>query len=207
MANPWDVFPREAHGDPGCVELYHSVGYALSLWEVMESALGELYVTIIQSESRTALAAYGSVVASSGRIDMVVAAAEADVSDAGKAIVPEIRQVVVKEIGKLAGRRNEIAHGHVAGFDLSDAPTEYFLVPPDYNTRKQMPVHHISTEAFPFSSFKYAYTSAQVLAYSEHFWTYTNKLYGLTDRLRELRKKVPPKASPPPKPAPPKGGP
>jgi hypothetical protein len=189
MANPWDVLPVEPQGDEEAVELYHAVGLALSLWEVLESAVATIYHDIVGFNSRAAMAAYCTISSSPGRIDRVLAAAEeADNTHISALQVEELKQLLVNEVGKLSGRRNEIAHGTVTHVSAPGRREGHFLMPPDYNTRKRIPYRKIQTGELPFKAIKYAYTAAQVQQYGEHFWNYAERIYDVVDALRESRR-------------------
>jgi hypothetical protein len=188
MPNPWDVLPIAPQGNAMPDGIYHAVGVALSQWEILESAVADVYLDIVGFQSRAAMAAYGTISSSPGRIDMIVAAAEAvDRKRLTEQEFTELKQLLVNEVGKLCGRRNEIAHGTVTEV-TGGAQYGHYLMPPDYNTRKRL--HHGSVPSgtiLPFGLMKYAYTAAQVNTYGEHFWTYTDKIYDFLDRVKAAR--------------------
>ena len=196
MSNPWDVRPVAAEGDDDeGVALYHAVGVALSSWEILESAVAALFAEVIGSGSRGAQAAYGTISSSPGRIDMVIAAAEEAHSDyINAAQLAELRQLLVNEVGKLSGRRNEIAHRTVTQVTGGNRQGHY-LMPPHYNTRKRIPHRKVTTGEMPFKALKYAYTSKEVLEYAEHFWSYAEKVDEFSDRLRIARRRADEKAA------------
>jgi hypothetical protein len=190
MVNPWDVLPVAPEGDTDSVALYHAVGVALSAWEVLESAVAAIFADVVGSESQAAVAAYGTISSSPGRIDMVIAASEAaDHTHINQAFLNELRPFLVNEVGKLSGRRNEIAHGTVTNF-VGGPRAGHYLVPSSYNTRKRIPVRRLESGPIPFMLLKYAYTAAQVNEYGDHFWNYAKKANDFVDRLTSFRRQV-----------------
>lgn len=159
------------------------------MWEILEEAVAALYGTIIGTHSQAAMAAYGTVASGPGRMGMIVAAAEAEHTFIDKQSLSEVKSLL-REIGELAARRNDIAHGTAAMFSGSLAQGNY-LVPPRYNTRRQQSPRRVfdlsRSDEFVFGRFKYAYTAAQIDRYADHFWNYVEKVYDLHDKLTGLR--------------------
>jgi hypothetical protein len=187
MANPWDIFAREPKGDDKIERIYQAVGFALTQWELLESALANLYSEIIGFDSHAAIAAYGTVASNAGRLEMILAAADGDRRGAVHFVRDDLRSFVSNEVVRLLGRRNEIAHGMVVEFVGSPQGQGHYLVPPNYNTRKRHPLHTRNLADMPFGEYKYAYTALQVEQYGNWFWTYANKTYALLKRLQDAR--------------------
>jgi hypothetical protein len=190
MANPWDVLPIEPQGDSDASSIYHAVGLALSQWEGVEGALAQLYMNIINSKSRAAVVAYGTIASGSGRVGMIMAAAEIESSTIDNIFLSDLKTLLDTHIGKLSGRRNEIAHGQVAEFTGGGIRQGHYLVPPLYNTRKQRsPRTAVQIAEFPFNRFMYAYTATQIDQYADHFWNYIEKIDEMSDRLTQTRER------------------
>ena len=77
MPQPWDIPPTLASGDAGENGMYLAVGRALTAWEYVEEAFADIFATFVGAhESREpevvpAFRAYGSVITSRGRADML----------------------------------------------------------------------------------------------------------------------------------------
>jgi hypothetical protein len=196
MPNPWDVLPRESAGDPTPEPLFLAVGMALSAWEIMDGWQATLFGELVSSRRGAAETAYGTVVSSSGRADMVLAAADRLLTDSAGDHLAELT-TLVNDIGKLSGRRNEIAHGFVCNFETTSSNGCY-LVPPIYNSKK-----HLTSSAmrermakftssieiaqdFPFARYKYAYTASQIRTYTGHFRDYQKKMLDMVFKTREI---------------------
>jgi len=174
-SNPWDVPPQMMRGDTSPDELLQSVGLALSSWEALEMHLGHLFSVLCDSNTVAAERAYGAVVGHSTRRDMLMAAAEVFclVHD------QDLKKITkfLDEVGRLASRRNEIAHGLISQHYGSEA-SGYYLGPPIYNTNKT---------ALRDYKQKYLYTSDQIKLLSNHFRDYRVKLFHITDGLCAAR--------------------
>lgn len=186
MANPWDVLPTEPHGDESFSPIYHAVGLSLSHWESLETQQGMLFSIIAAGGSAAAQAAYGTIVSSTGRTEMILAAAGA-IPDLGESLYGELKTLMTA-VGNLAGRRNEIAHGIATGFKINDWDRGFYLVPNTFNTKKRQsfrsPGILFSAE---LSDYKYAYTSAQILKYADHFIAQMKKIFDFNLKMAEAR--------------------
>jgi hypothetical protein len=186
-SNPWDVLPREPYGDETEDALYLAVGKALTAWEELDNEQGSLFAVIVLSQDSAANAAYGSVASGPGRGSMVIAAADQIFGNFDPVLLKEITSLV-NLVGRLLGRRNDIAHGIVQGFAFYDGRPRkgflgYYLVPPNYNTRKRLDAEalqkRINTlprvggiipgDIMMFSHLSYVYTAAQIDYYREQF--------------------------------------
>ena len=75
MTNPYDIPPAEPTGSATADEVFLSVGMALTQWEMLEQELADLFGSLCDTSSMAPSLAYGAVVASSSRGDMLKAAA------------------------------------------------------------------------------------------------------------------------------------
>lgn len=85
---PWDRPGRDEPivGDADPSNIYLAVGLALDTWESLEEELALIFASLIGSDDPIAsMRAYGSVITSRGRNEMISAAAEAYFSDAPNA--------------------------------------------------------------------------------------------------------------------------
>jgi hypothetical protein len=190
MPNPWDVVPREAQGDADDERIYLAVGLALSKWEILETALAGLFRVVVNAQFDPAAAAYGSIVSGASRIEMVLAAARsAPAIDAST--LSEVT-VLLNQVGKLSGRRNEIAHGQVTRFEGPGGVDHgRFLVPATYNSRKKHnPRKPFASDATAMDHYSYAYTSAQIRQYADHFITYSDKVWPLIEGVDAAQRRL-----------------
>lgn len=196
--NPWDVLPVMPKGDETPEALYRSVGVALTVWERLDEEQAGLFAVLTGARGSAAVAAYGTVVSPAGRAEMVGAAARSVLPDK----LPLLATILttVNEIGKLAGRRNDIAHGIVTRFQQQNAPASgapvlmelgHYLVPSASNTRKKLNSGAAAALIFdpdrqgPIIISKYGYIAAQVDQYREHFSAYRLRLLDLQTKAED----------------------
>jgi len=172
--NPWDVAPILPQGDPEPEPLWLAVGKALTAWEKLDQVQAQIFGVIVGSRRGGASAAYGVVVASSARSEMVAAAAAEVLQDKPEYLADVT--AMVNRVGKLSGRRNDIAHGVVGHFtgtrlgkndEVIDFDDGCFLTPASYATRKRNKDREIYDPANTIG--KYAYTAAQIEEYGSAF--------------------------------------
>jgi hypothetical protein len=200
--NPWDVLPREKVGDSDSEPLFSSVGKALTAWEMLDNFQGFLFGSIVASRRGAAEVAYGSVASGPGRGGMVIAAADRLFAPQAPELVEEITDLV-NDVGRMLGRRNDIAHGVVTEYRQNGEKQGIWLVPPNYNSRRHLnETKHIermrslgaaiafSDESFMFSRLMYAYTAKQVDWYANHFVAYRRKVWDLMTKVHERREKL-----------------
>ena len=118
MQNPWDVRPRSRSKDTTSEAVFVKVGEALTHWEMLESAMAELFDAMVSSHpsNRAAFMAFVAVKSSSARTELLQAAFDRAIPLSSPA-----RQEVgylIESFGKFGARRNEIAHGRV--YDLGE---------------------------------------------------------------------------------------
>jgi hypothetical protein len=96
--------------------LYSAIGRVLTQWELLETVLASEFQSLIGTTRNSALRAYGSVLASGTRCDMLLSAAEIELP--GDELIGDIRRA--------AAARNLLAHGVVVslanGKSTSDDP-------------------------------------------------------------------------------------
>jgi hypothetical protein len=142
MPNPWDVPPRPADGTKNPDDIYREVGGALSSWEFIESYIARIFALLVADNApvapfnrpNPALRAYGSVVSFQSRTAMVEAAAAAFFHNKPHPEFESRFKALMKAANGWAGRRNDIAHGKIGGWnpDLNKC----VLWPNDFNSRK-----------------------------------------------------------------------
>lgn len=167
----WDRPPAREKGDEDADEIYRAMGSALSTWEMVEDVFATLFQELVDSESIAAKRAYGAVVASGGRRDLLKAAAEVyfhihKIDDDFRATFKNL----IEHFNLAGVRRNEIAHGHVITLFHMEEEIGSFLVPPSYNSRK--------TEAFvtPRRGDKFSILMGDYRYTSEDINTFSTKL-------------------------------
>ena len=177
----WDVPRSPAKGDAEKDTVFIAVGRALSAWETLESQMARIFGYLVSPEqdSLAARRAYGAVLTFRGRREMIDAAAKAVFFLSPNASLQKSLKDITFEVGKFAGRRNEIAHGKIrthytkAGLFAIHGwrarPNGYVLGPPDYATNKTAleeggtiltPVRHAPS---------YAYSSTEIAEFQSHF--------------------------------------
>jgi hypothetical protein len=140
MLNPWDVRPRRPNqkGDDTPEPIYLHVGLALTIWEMLESQLAELFDCFVcgaetrNKSNRAGFFAFTAVSSSSARTKVLEAASP-------RALVGskhvEWSESFIDRVSKFGARRNEVAHGIVTslgehGFQLcpnNAMPTKWGL--------------------------------------------------------------------------------
>jgi hypothetical protein len=165
MGNPWDVPPVPERGDDKPEPIYTAVGHALSTWELVEEELASLFALMVgqarrNPETQAAIRAYGSIVSSKARIDMLNAAAKGFFHGWEK---PETMESFANEftdlmtmIGGWVGRRNDVAHGRVS---RRPKRPDFILMPSLYNSKKN------SLSGTP----SYAYSSNEIIIFRNQF--------------------------------------
>ncbi len=160
--SPWGVLPTPAVWDRDIDDIYRAVGEALSEWERLEFACLELYIALLASKNLGAGQGYGSVVAFSGRIELLKTAFAAFPYTDQPGFADEFVGLgaLLTEIDRLSARRNEIAHG-VASDVTIGGRRGFLLLHAGYATNKQSLDNH--------SLGKYAYGSGEILIYARRF--------------------------------------
>jgi hypothetical protein len=166
MPNPWDIpeRPKIPTKDPD--EIFRAVGGALSAWESVEHQIAMIFTLLVAEnppspplgDSSPAVRAYGSVVSFQARAAMVEAAARAFFYLHPHQKHEYQLKKIMKAANGWAARRNDVAHGNVAGcpWDLNQC----LLWPSDYNSKKY------SVERRP----AYLYNDAQIDDFTKRFY-------------------------------------
>lgn len=204
---PWDPPTSCVVGDEDDRKTFAAVGYALTRWEHFEQSLGHLFVAIVSvSPSREAMRAYGSIMNSKGRLEMIgAAAASFFISRKGDNIIA-LKQRLDDQLKAAVGfatRRNEIAHGIVQlklgevpehdDFDLDN--TSWVLAPSFYNTKKRKMQPMLDSELISMPPV-YEYSSIEIQAIAEKFAalrTPTERLALAIRRVRYLERQASPR--------------
>lgn len=174
----WKAPASKNDGDKDATVIYEAVGYALSIWEGLETVIAALFKVLVESKTNAASRAYGGVGSHTARLDLLKNAAEAFF------IVHNVSKEHQSEFNKLtshlkdaSGRRNEIAHGYVVHHTYNNKEVGCFLFPPNYNTRKTKPAISIEEirampddDPFVLSTAKYRYTRSDILEFVEKFF-------------------------------------
>lgn len=201
-AKPWDILPIESKGDDSPEGIYHAVGGALFLWERLEERQARLFAVLVNSRAGAAEDAYGIVQSPSSRSAMIGAAARA-VFEPNDPLLLELR-TLLNDIGQLAGRRNDIAHGLTLRFrsvhvkvgkteadedEVTETPHGYYLTSSSTNTRKRIAQDEVAERRQSGAQGaalyqKYAYTTRQIRAYGDHFSVYEDLVEDLTKRVK-----------------------
>lgn len=168
---PWDPGDPPVEGDASEDAIYLSVGKALSQWERLEHQMSNIFAAIVSKNAdNPARWAYGAVMASGTRADMLKGAAHiyfyplVRTANTKKRAEFEGLQKqlddLVNEVGNFAARRNNIAHGVVSQyFPPTTGKQGFCLVPPLYATK-----HYKARPVYP-----YAFTSKKIDEFATHF--------------------------------------
>ncbi|ESY29457.1 MULTISPECIES: hypothetical protein [unclassified Mesorhizobium] len=162
MNNPWDVRPRADKGDATPDSIFFNVGVALTSWELLESALAELFDCLVSGSpnalqsNRSGIAAFIAVSSSSGRTQMLDAAIPRALKHS-KFLVDA--KALIQQVKDFGARRNEIAHGIV--FDLNEVG--FYLCPNNTNPNKW----HRKGQSIGAAT--YQYTSGDLSHYISQF--------------------------------------
>jgi hypothetical protein len=178
MGNPWDVPPIPENGERSAEPLFRAVGEAISCWEHVEQSIALLFTFVTTGKyydvSGPALRAYGAIIGTSARIEMVRAAVESY----GR-LHPECPFIgncyaLLSECASWSSRRNDIAHGQVDCM-LDALPNGWMLFPGLYNTKKR------SIEG----NSKYRYTVAHIEQFTRGFLDLHGRLNECTSAMAE----------------------
>ena len=182
--NSWDI-QLPGHLDLTADETYTAVGQALSAWENMEHYFARIFGFFTSGDDTfVAERAYGAVISFNGRNELLSSAAEAYFYTRPAHKMEKRFDDLRKLTKKYSPRRNEIAHGLVQQIAL-DTPrppgmdavthfkqtTRYLLLPPEYATNKNTLTPLKEDGSFPpyRTQGRYAYSSREIRAYSDHF--------------------------------------
>jgi hypothetical protein len=168
-------------GDPDPIAIYCEVGMALTQWELMESALADIFAFLVGGVGDGAQRAYGSIAGFGMRKGML---REAHECYSGKHFAHFSKLPgLLKRAEILVAKRNEVAHGSVVQKHVQDLNRGYFLGASRYNSAKN-PSQKDRAEAFinsawnktiiedlgvPIKSSEYELTAAEIRVHGMAF--------------------------------------
>ena len=182
VTNPWDVPPISEKGARSPEPVYQAVGQAITHWELVEQAIGGLFTFVTTGRfydaSGPALRAYGSIVGTSARIQMVRAAVESWSQQCPTCPLLDNCYALLSECERWSARRNDIAHGKVDQL-LDAVPNGWMLFPGLYNTKRR------SIEG----KSKYAYTVEHIERCASAFLNLHNQMNECTSAMSDWHQK------------------
>lgn len=138
--------PNDTVGENSADPLHLSVGRLLHTWEIAEQSLAVLFMVLTESRSGAAIRAFGAVIGSGTRCDMIDAAIEIFSLRPDREFDESSAYFITKTARRLAGLRNLVAHSSVVNdngdsFQIQqsyydDANLKLFVSPAIYNTKK-----------------------------------------------------------------------
>jgi hypothetical protein len=171
--------PLATIGDRRTQRVYMAVGEALSAWELTEEAYSHLFNLFISPGKRSFATrrAYGSIQSARGRKELVEASAEVFFRDFPSAELARKTQDILTLYSGASSRRNEFAHGVVAGHVPDSAKHRgfagYMIGPSFWSTSKR------SLKLQP----EYLYNSAMIRAFTHEFQLLRMEVFGLCTEL------------------------
>ena len=163
----WDSNKPQEKGDSSSQPMHIAVGQVASVWESIEDAFAYLFQIFVEGKTHAAARAYGAMASNSIRRDAITEAAKvffvrSNVSNSDQ----EHFNLLMKHFQIGASKRNEVIHAIVVGFTFDNVPHGYFLVPPNYNSRKTQPFVDMSIKDDKFNVFRsnYRFTSADIVS-------------------------------------------
>lgn len=183
----WNAPQPQDYGDKSNDTVFKSVGYALTTWEQIETALSRMFQLFTESGSDAAVRAFGAISSAAGRREALEMAAEIYASKKYTNFPVDDLRLLMSHIGKASGKRNEIAHGIVTSFILDGKDHGFFLVPASYISRKNEAktlewwnkMSSTSQEnQFDVFGSKYRYTSSDIDHFSGLFDKLLNQANG-----------------------------
>jgi hypothetical protein len=181
---PWDVFDPSPMGDIDEKAIFDAVGRALTSWETVEVECAKLFAVLVSSRHKRtyndpAVRAYGSIVGTHSRFNMLQLAAESYFSKrpAKQASFEKRFTTLIGEYKEYSNRRNEIAHGFVKrvfirGSGKRPRLVGMYLLPSFFNPRK-----------FKKGELTYSYVSGDIIFYKQEFDKLQLRLEGLIQAL------------------------
>lgn len=174
-------------GDPKPDQIYYAVGLALTTWELLEREQARLFSVLVNDRSGAAERAYGVVMPTRLKKEMIIQAAKTGLQPSE---MKEVSEAVQATEG-WSDLRNDIAHGVATLHETDEAPLHYYLMPPSYASKK---VDFLSEKLDREGSqihdaYAYAYTAAQILDIAIGFERHREILRALWLRIFMDRKK------------------
>jgi hypothetical protein len=197
--NPWDIpyAKKFKRGDKTPEQIFLAVGRALTKWEGVEVSLGSIFTALIGSVDVPgsyipAVRAFGAVINSSTRSEMILQAAEAffyefegeGFYDEVQPYRAELKKIMLAYTGWIS-RRNDLAHGYVTenkmpDYEIDEAPlTSFYLLCPSHGNTKKWPLDWEPT---------YKYKGEDIENFAREFEDLDNRIEDFSRRLTEWRK-------------------
>ena len=169
--NPFAKPPKATSGDVNATDIYTSVGFSLHSWENCEIACATIYSALVMpaSDNHTLMRAYGVIVSSSTRREMIEASCEAYFLLHKNEELRSRTSKLLNLYGTAASRRNEIAHGVVSATSqfrvvnkvAVPIPNRWFLGPAIFSTKKNTKLSFATDGAIETGP-KYRYSTAEI---------------------------------------------
>lgn len=106
--------PKPLKGNKTPAAIYQAMGRSLTQWAHLERELGRLFMILVQGQGPGLARGFGAIASAHGRIDVLKAAAEAELIRFGKSDLLTNLNTRLSVIDHASGRRNDIAHGNLA---------------------------------------------------------------------------------------------
>lgn len=188
MAGSWDVRSPSKTGDSNDGMIFDAVGRALTEWEGVENTCAQLFAILVSANQRQAylapaVRAYGSIVSVQSKKTMLREAATAYFARRENKSHFQRQMIdLLEEYVLASNRRNEIAHGCVKNFFVTEktkghrtrqAAIGLYLAPSFYNPKK-----------FKDEALTYRYISSDLIYYRQEFTKLAFRISGLCEKLR-----------------------
>jgi hypothetical protein len=164
---PYARPPRLPIGDAEPEPIYLAVGFALSIWERLESDQARLFSVLVDGgRSIAASRAYGLAIPARLKKDMIGVAAETLFHPGEEELFKRIKDAA-QLTEEWSNRRNDIAHGQAQKFIINDVEGDYYLMPARHSTKNVNEFNSLSSDSSDeieavFGAYSYAYTSDQI---------------------------------------------
>ncbi|MDR6935473.1 hypothetical protein [Luteibacter sp. 3190] len=177
--------------DASVDQIFHAVGFALTAWELAESALAALFLVVSNVTDANGVnairRAFGSVESSAGRRRALKAAAEIYFGNYWSE--PRFRKPfdqLTKAFEGGSSRRDEIAHGVAYPMSIDGKAVGAFLYPAEYNTERTLPWIASLDDPFAITRARYRYSSAAIYEYAKRFSELSNKVWEYAASIRKV---------------------
>lgn len=177
----WERPPPSTTGDFNQIDTYAAVGRALSVWEMVEEQLAKICVifcgTPADGRANSGIRRlYGSIDSSSARRRALKYMAQTYFGDSedGRQMKNKLNSLCAA-VSFAARRRDDIAHGTVAGFTGGKKQIGSFLIPSSYNTERNKAFFRTSEidpkAEFPWHALpgEYRYNKTDIDAFTAKF--------------------------------------
>ncbi|MBR0786930.1 hypothetical protein [Bradyrhizobium iriomotense] len=178
--------PWADDGEPSADAIFAAVGKALSRWELLESAVAGLFTVITvgnyYAPTSPMLQAYSAIAGSDSRIRMVRAALESWLLTWPLCPLGPNATDLLKQCGRWAGRRNDIAHG-IADIWFDDA--HWYLFPGLYAGKGRTVLANPEQGKPLIHRPDYRYNAEIIEAFADQFLSLYNRMNETTSALGE----------------------